>query len=70
VVSAAAAWACGDHSGVGGSAAALGGQVLDVELMPSPAEAERNQARKRAFIPVWPIVAAGAVMLVMALFLR
>jgi type VI protein secretion system component VasF len=38
--------------------------------MPSPAEAERNQARKRAFIPVWPIVAAGAVMLVMALFLR
>lgn len=48
----------------------MNGQAQGVEQMPSPARAERNQARKRAFIPVWPIVAAGAVMLVMALFLR
>jgi type VI protein secretion system component VasF len=41
-----------------------------MEHMPSPAEAERNQARKRAFIPVWPLIAAGAVMLLMVLFLR
>ena len=46
------------------------GHVEDMEQMPSPDRAERNQARKRAFIPVWPIVAAGAVMLAMALFLR
>jgi type VI protein secretion system component VasF len=41
-----------------------------MEQMPSPARAERNQARKRAFIPVWPLLAAGAVMLLMVLFLR
>jgi type VI protein secretion system component VasF len=29
--------------------------------MPSPARAERNQRRKLAFIPVWPVVAAFAL---------
>jgi hypothetical protein len=35
--------------------------------MPSPARAERNQRRKLAFIPIWPIIAS--VTLVIALVL-
>jgi type VI protein secretion system component VasF len=38
-----------------------------MENMPSPAKAERNQRRKLAFIPMWPIV--GAVVVVVALVL-
>ena len=29
-----------------------------MDNLPSPARAERNQRRKLAFIPVWPVVAA------------
>lgn len=35
--------------------------------MPSPARAERNQRRKLAFVPMWPLV--GAVLVVVALVL-
>ena len=35
--------------------------------MPSPSRAERNQERKLAFIPMWPIV--GAIVVVVALVL-
>lgn len=35
--------------------------------MPSPDRAERNQQRKLAFIPVWPIV--GAIIVVVGLYL-
>jgi type VI protein secretion system component VasF len=38
--------------------------------MPSPARAERNQQRKLAFIPVWPVVAAIAVVVALILFAR
>jgi hypothetical protein len=31
--------------------------------MPSPARAERNQRRKLAFIPMWPLAASVAVMI-------
>jgi type VI protein secretion system component VasF len=37
-----------------------------VKNMPSPAKAERNQQRKLAFIPVWPLV--GAVLVIVALY--
>ena len=29
-----------------------------MDHLPSPARAERNQRRKLAFVPVWPVVAA------------
>jgi len=35
--------------------------------MPSPNRAERNQQRKLAFIPIWPIVAAIALFVVLYL---
>lgn len=38
-----------------------------MEHMPSPARAERNQQRKLAFIPVWPVVAAVALVVVLVL---
>jgi type VI protein secretion system component VasF len=38
--------------------------------MPSPARAERNQRRKLAFIPVWPVVAAIVVVVVLVLLTR
>jgi type VI protein secretion system component VasF len=38
--------------------------------MPSPARAERNQQRKLAFIPVWPVAAAIAVVVALILFAR
>jgi hypothetical protein len=34
-----------------------------VEHLPSPARAERNQRRKLAFIPVWPVVASFALVI-------
>jgi hypothetical protein len=38
---------------------------LRVDHLPSPSRAERNQERKLAFVPMWPIV--GAVVVVVAL---
>lgn len=38
--------------------------------MPSPDRAERNQQRKLAFIPVWPIVGAIIVVVVLYLLVR
>ena len=35
--------------------------------MPSPARAERNQQRKLAFIPVWPVVAGIALVVLLVL---
>jgi hypothetical protein len=39
-----------------------------MERMPSPATAERNQHRKLAFIPVWPIVASVIVVVLLFVF--
>jgi type VI protein secretion system component VasF len=39
-----------------------------MDHMPSPARAERNQKRKLAFIPVWPVI-AGIVVVVAAILL-
>ena len=41
-----------------------------MENMPSPARAERNQRRKLAFIPIWPVVAAFALVAALILFAR
>jgi hypothetical protein len=38
--------------------------------MPSPARAERNQRRKLAFIPVWPVVASLALIVVVVLLAK
>jgi hypothetical protein len=35
--------------------------------MPSPARAERNQRRKLAFIPMWPVVAGIALVVILVL---
>lgn len=48
----------------------LGGQAVVVDHMPSPARAERNQRRKLAFIPVWPVVAGILLVVVVVLFAR
>lgn len=39
-----------------------------VENLPSPARAERNQRRKLAFVPAWPVV-AGLVLVVALIML-
>jgi type VI protein secretion system component VasF len=39
-----------------------------MDHLPSPARAERNQRRKLAFIPVWPVI-AGIVVVVVAILL-
>jgi hypothetical protein len=41
-----------------------------MDQLPSPARAERNQRRKLAFIPVWPIVAAVALVVILVLVAR
>jgi hypothetical protein len=41
-----------------------------MDQLPSPARAERNQCRKLAFIPVWPIVAAVALVVILVLVAR
>jgi len=41
-----------------------------VDNLPSPARAERNQRRKLAFVPVWPLVAAVVVMVGVYLLFR
>jgi hypothetical protein len=43
---------------------------LHVENLPSPARAERNQERKLSFIPMWPMVGAIAVIVVLFLLLH
>jgi hypothetical protein len=47
-----------------------GGHVHTVKNMPSPARAERNQRRKLAFIPMWPLVAAIALIVILIVVLR
>jgi type VI protein secretion system component VasF len=39
-----------------------------MDHMPSPARAERNQRRKLAFIPVWPVVAGIGLVVALVLF--
>jgi len=41
-----------------------------MDHMPSPARAERNQRRKLAFIPIWPVVAAIVLLVVVIAFVR
>ena len=41
-----------------------------MEHPPSPDRAERNQQRKLAFIPMWPIVGAIVVIVVLVLLIR
>jgi type VI protein secretion system component VasF len=41
-----------------------------MEQMPSPARAERNQRRKLAFVPMWPVVAGLAVVVALVLLVR
>jgi hypothetical protein len=50
--------------------AALAGHVAFVDHMPSPARAERNQRRKLAFIPVWPVVAGVVLVIALIVFAR
>jgi type VI protein secretion system component VasF len=38
--------------------------------MPSSSRAERNQRRKLAFIPVWPVAAAIVLVVLLVLFAR
>ena len=38
--------------------------------LPNPDKAERNQERKLQFIPMWPIVGAIVVVVVLVLLLR
>lgn len=38
--------------------------------LPNPATAERNQQRKLAFIPMWPLVAAVVVVVALILWLH
>lgn len=37
--------------------------------MPSPARAEENQRRKLAFVPMWPLVGAIVVVVVLVIVL-
>jgi type VI protein secretion system component VasF len=41
-----------------------------MENMPSPSRAERNQRRKLAFVPMWPVVGAFVVLAVLILLTR
>lgn len=41
-----------------------------MDHLPSPARAERNQRRKLAFIPIWPVVAGIVLVVVVVLFGR
>jgi hypothetical protein len=38
--------------------------------LPSPGRAERNQRRKLAFIPAWPVVAAFVLVALLVAFAR
>jgi len=41
-----------------------------VDHLPSPSRAERNQRRKLAFIPMWPLVGALIVVVALVFWLR
>jgi type VI protein secretion system component VasF len=41
-----------------------------MENMPSPRRAERNQRRKLAFIPMWPVVLGFALVLALVFWPR
>jgi hypothetical protein len=41
-----------------------------VDHMPSPDRAERNQQRKLAFIPVWPLIGAAIVVVLLVVLIR
>ena len=41
-----------------------------MDRMPSPRRAEDNQRRKAAFIPMWPLVGAVVVVVVLVLLMR
>jgi hypothetical protein len=41
-----------------------------MDNLPSPARAERNQRRKLAFIPMWPVVAAFALVALLIVIAR
>jgi type VI protein secretion system component VasF len=43
------------------------GHLGFVDHLPSPARAERNQRRKLAFIPVWPVIGGVALVIVLIL---
>jgi predicted nucleic acid-binding Zn ribbon protein len=42
---------------------------MRVDNLPSPSRAERNQERKLAFIPMWPLVGALVVIVVFVVVL-
>jgi hypothetical protein len=42
------------------------GYAESVKDLPSPSKAERNQRRKLAYIPVWPILAALVIIVALA----
>jgi len=46
----------------------VGGHEGWMDNLPNPATAERNQERKAAFIPAWPIVGAFLVVLGLVLY--
>jgi hypothetical protein len=41
-----------------------------MDHLPSPSRAERNQRRKLAFIPAWPVVAAIVLVVLLVVFVR
>lgn len=41
-----------------------------MERMPSPARAEENQRRKLAFVPMWPLVGAVVVIVLLIVLTR
>jgi type VI protein secretion system component VasF len=49
---------------------ALVGIQERVDHLPSPDRAERNQRRKLAFIPMWPVVASVVLLVGLFLWLR
>lgn len=53
-----------------GSANTDEGIVRSMEHLPSPGRAERNQRRKLAFIPIWPVVAAIVLVALLVAFAR
>ncbi|MHB2024180.1 MAG: hypothetical protein ACYCO3_12755 [Mycobacteriales bacterium] len=46
------------------------GHSSSVDHLPNAAQAERNQRRKLAFVPLWPVVAAIALVVILILAVR
>ena len=67
-----AAGPCGQSSSAGERvcikrthiAAAASGYTVAMDNLPSATEAERNQRRKLAFVPMWPLLGALVVLIV------